>query len=61
MKITKSFCAKVIFFCMLAIISICPIVVFVASEKIRLPLCIIQAILLGIEYVFLWLRSKADE
>lgn len=60
MKITKSFCAKVIFFCMVTIISICPIVVFVADEKIRLPLCIIQAILLGVEYVFLWLRSKID-
>ena len=61
MKITKSFCAKAICFCVLTIISICPIVVFTENEQIRLPLCIIQAILLCAEYVFLWLRSKMGD
>lgn len=61
MKITKRFCTIMICFCVLAIISICPVVVFVADETIRLPLCIIQAILLGVEYVFLWIRSKMDD
>lgn len=61
MKITKRFCTRMICFCMLAIISLCPVVVFASNETLKLSLCMAQASFLIAEYVFLWLRSKMDD